>query len=152
MVLGMGFKPMSVESGGHIKAAEPHRKQGQRSVGNCHTWGCSTKFIPSVLLGTSQDCMSRFPTLTLTLNPHINGSLPAGMVQKTHCQTKPFSKEHSSEIRLTSGIFFLFFFLLYKDLALRVTAYFPMPRCISFTYRGYTGVTGRTYPFKNCSN
>lgn len=144
---------MFAEPGGDIKAVESHRKEeGRRSAGSYHTWGCSAKSIPSVLLGISQDFMSRFPTLTLTLSPRINGCIPAGMVQKIRFQTKPFSKEHGTEIRLSSEFFLPFFFFVMQKSCIRVTAYFAMPRCISFTYRGYTGVTGRMYPFKNCSN
>lgn len=96
--------------------------------------------------------MSRFPTLTLTLHPHFNGCVPTGVFQKIHYQIKPFSKGHSGGIRLTSQIFFCSFFCCCRKVLHKVTTYFAMPRCVSFTYRGYTSITGRMYPFKNCSN
>lgn len=101
------------------------------------TWGFCTKSVPSVLPGMSQNFMSRFPTLTLTPNPHISACLPAGMARNTYSQTKPFSKEYCSESRLTSEICFLFFFLFfcccYAKPCIRVTAYFAVPSHVSFT-------------------
>lgn len=123
------------------------------------TWGFCTKSVPSVLPGMSQNFMSRFPTLALTPNPRISACLPAGMARNTYSQTKPFSKEYCSESRLTSEICFLFsfsFFLLllcktlHKGYCIFCNA---KTRIVHIrTYRGYTSVTGITYPFKNCPN
>lgn len=134
-----------------------HVSQTSRTQDSC------TKSTPLAHPGTSQILMSRFPTQTLTLNPHISSiSLLAwfGMhAAKCSLSAESTAVKADRPLQFLPLLFlFFFFFLLFcfviKTLH-KIYCIFCSARVYvthSHTYGGYVSVTVRTYPFKNCSN
>lgn len=149
---------MFAEPGGEIKAVEPHKKEGGEEecwelpyLGQQHKIHCLRP--PHHIAGFSVKVSHT------DVNPQSTHQWlsPCWVASEDTLPNEAFQQRaqwwNQTDLRNFLPFLFSFFFLfVIQKSCIRVTAYFAMHRWISFTYRGYTGVTGRMYPFKNCSN